>query len=112
EALGVPFDRVDVVWGDTDRCPYSVGESGSRTTNFTGYAVIEAARDLKGQLDRKGPPTGDAILVGSATPDPAIRDAARVSFAAHFVAVDVDVELGRVAITKYVAVHDSGRIVN
>ncbi len=47
EALGVPLSQVDVVWGDTDRCPYSVGESGSRTTIMTGYAVIEAARDLK-----------------------------------------------------------------
>src|SRR2546425_5409149 len=52
DALGVPFDRIDVVWGDTDRCPYSVGESGSRTTNFTGYAV-EAANDLKRSEERR-----------------------------------------------------------
>ena len=32
EALGVPLSQVEVVWGDTGRCPYSVGESGSRTT--------------------------------------------------------------------------------
>ena len=54
EALGVPLSQVDVVWGDTDRCPYSVGESGSRTTIMTGYAVIEAARDLKKQIAEKG----------------------------------------------------------
>jgi CO/xanthine dehydrogenase Mo-binding subunit len=46
EALGIPLSQLDVVWGDTDRCPYSVGESGSRTTIMTGYAVIEAVRDL------------------------------------------------------------------
>ena len=45
EALGVPLSKIEVVWGDTDRCPYSVGESGSRTTIQTGYAVVEAARD-------------------------------------------------------------------
>jgi CO/xanthine dehydrogenase Mo-binding subunit len=112
EALDVPLDRIDVVSGDTDRCPYSVGESGSRTTNFTGYAVIEAARDLKRQIDQKGVPTGGEILVGSATPEPAITGAARYSFAAHFVEVEVDVEVGHVGIVKYVAVHDSGRIVN
>ena len=42
EELGVPLSQVQVVWGDTDRCPYSVGESGSRTTIMTGYAVVEA----------------------------------------------------------------------
>src|SRR5262249_5306152 len=36
EELGVPLSQVTVVWGDTDRCPYSVGESGSRTTIMTG----------------------------------------------------------------------------
>ena len=62
EALGVPLSQVEVVWGDTDRCPYSVGESGSRTTIMTGYAVIEAARDLQtpdrgeGPAERRRPP--------------------------------------------------------
>ena len=42
EALGLPLSQVELVWGDTDRCPYSVGESGSRTTIMTGYAVVEA----------------------------------------------------------------------
>ena len=32
EELGVPLSQVEVVWGDTDRCPYSVGESGSRSS--------------------------------------------------------------------------------
>jgi xanthine dehydrogenase YagR molybdenum-binding subunit len=112
EALGVPLDRVAIVSGDTDRTPYSVGESGSRTTNFTGYAVIEAAKDLKRQLEEKGAPSGDAVLVGSATPEPKIEKAARYSFAAHFVEVEVDVELGHLRVVKYVAAHDSGRIVN
>ena len=112
DALQVPLERITVISGDTDRCPYSVGESGSRTTNFTGYAVIEAARDLLRQVEQKGRPTGDAVLIGSATPEPKIDKAARYSFAAHFVEVEVDVELGSLRVLKYVAVHDSGRIVN
>ena len=60
EELGVPLSQVDVVCGDTDRCPYSIGESGSRTTILTGYAVVEAARDLKRQIAEKGMPSGDA----------------------------------------------------
>ncbi|MEO5895527.1 MAG: xanthine dehydrogenase family protein molybdopterin-binding subunit [Vicinamibacterales bacterium] len=112
DALEVPLEAITVVSGDTDRCPYSVGESGSRTTNFTGQAVIEAAKDLRRQLADKGRPTGDAVLIGSATPDPKIEKAVRHSFAAHFVEVEVDVELGSMRVLKYVAAHDSGRIVN
>ena len=112
DALQVPLERITIISGDTDRCPYSVGESGSRTTNFTGYAVIEAARDLLRQIEQKGRPSGGAVLIGSATPEPKIDKAARYSFAAHFVEVEVDVELGSLRVLKYVAVHDSGRIVN
>ena len=36
----------------------------------------------------------------------------RASFAAHFVDVEIDTETGFVEVTRYVAVHDSGRIVN
>ena len=73
EALGVPLSQVEVVWGDTDRCPYSVGESGSRTTIMTGYAVVEAARDLKKQIAEKGMPKGSDVLIASATPNPTRR---------------------------------------
>ncbi|HEX4346207.1 MAG TPA: molybdopterin-dependent oxidoreductase, partial [Vicinamibacterales bacterium] len=113
EALGVPTSKVDVVWGDTDTCPYSVGESGSRTTIMTGYAVIEAAKDLKKQLAEKGAPAGSAMLVASATPNPTIEGRkTRNAFGAHFVEVEADVELGHIRVTKYVAVHDCGRLMN
>src|SRR5437899_11250686 len=88
EALRVPLSRVEVVWGDTDRCPYSVGESGSRTTIQTGYAVVEAAKDLKRQIADKGVPTGTAMLVAAAAPSPRIDGGAvRNAFGAHFVEV-------------------------
>jgi CO/xanthine dehydrogenase Mo-binding subunit len=112
EELGVPLSQVDVVWGDTDRCPYSVGESGSRTTIMTGYAVVEAARDLKKQLAEKGMPAGDDVLIGSATPNPTLQGKVRNTFGAHFVEVEVDTQLGRVRVLKYLAVHDCGRIIN
>ncbi|HUP51216.1 MAG TPA: xanthine dehydrogenase family protein molybdopterin-binding subunit [Longimicrobiales bacterium] len=112
EELGVPLSMIDVVWGDTDRCPYSVGESGSRTTIMTGYAVVEAARDLKRQIADRGMPQGDAVLIASATPTPSTQGMRRNCFGAHFVEVEVDTELGRTRVTKYVAVHESGRILN
>jgi putative selenate reductase molybdopterin-binding subunit len=112
EELGVPLSQVDVVWGDTDRCPYSVGESGSRTTIMTGYAVVEAARDLKKQIAEKGLPKGEDVLVASATPSPTLQGRVRSTFGAHFVEVEVDTELGRARVVKYLAVHDCGRIMN
>ncbi|MBI4442014.1 MAG: xanthine dehydrogenase family protein molybdopterin-binding subunit [Acidobacteria bacterium] len=50
EALGVPLETISVVSGDTDLTPYSPGESGSRTTGYTGLAVIEAAAKVREQL--------------------------------------------------------------
>jgi CO/xanthine dehydrogenase Mo-binding subunit len=50
EALGVPLNQIQVTNGDTDVTPYSVGESGSRTTPFTGPAVIAAAEDARRQI--------------------------------------------------------------
>jgi CO/xanthine dehydrogenase Mo-binding subunit len=112
EELGVPLSQVEVVWGDTDRCPFSVGESGSRTTIMTGYAVVEAARDLKRQIAQKGSPKGDEVLISSATPNPSSEGKQRNCFGAHFVEVEVDVRLGTARVLKYVAVHESGRIMN
>ena len=115
EALGVPLSKIEVVWGDTDRCPYSVGESGSRTTIMTGDAVVAAAQDLNKQIADKGRPTGageNAVLVASASPNPQLTGKVRNTFGAHFVDVEVDAELGRVRVMKYVAVHDCGRVIN
>ncbi|MDE0829443.1 MAG: molybdopterin-dependent oxidoreductase [Vicinamibacterales bacterium] len=112
EALGVALSQVQVVSGDTDRCPYSVGESGARTTVMTGTAVVEAARDLTQQIADRGMPTGESVLIASATPDPSTDGKTRNCFGAHFVEVAVDTTLGHVRITKYVAVHESGRIIN
>ena len=112
EALGVPLSQVDVVSGDTDRCPYSVGESGSRTTIMTGMAVVEAVKDLQQQIAARGMPTGNDVFVASATPSPTTDGKMRQCFGAHFVEVEVDTRLGTTRLTKYVAVHESGRIIN
>lgn len=50
KALGVPFENTEVVWGDTETSPFSVGESGSRTTNYTGHAVREAALKIRKEI--------------------------------------------------------------
>ena len=112
EELQIPLSQLQVVSGDTDRCPYSVGESGSRTTIQTGYAVVEAAKDLNRQIAAKGMPSDNAVLIASATPRPTTDGKQRLCFGAHFVEVAVDTGLGTARVVKYVAVHESGRIIN
>ncbi len=144
EALGVPLNQFQVTNGDTDVTPYSVGESGSRTTPFTGPAVIAAAEDARrqifalaaGQLKAKAEeldlrnsevfvktepsrklPLARVVsrageLIGRATTNPSFKDVEGKSFAAHFAEVEVDTWTGHVSITRYVAAHDSGTIIN
>lgn len=50
EALGVPFDSVNVISGDTDICPFDVGAFASRQTYVSGHAVKKAALACKKQI--------------------------------------------------------------
>ena len=42
EQLGVPFDQVDVVHGDTARIPFGMGTYGSRSLAVGGSAMVKA----------------------------------------------------------------------
>ncbi|MHB8566975.1 MAG: xanthine dehydrogenase family protein molybdopterin-binding subunit [Nitrososphaerales archaeon] len=50
DVLGVELGGVDVMWGDTEKTPYSIGESGSKTTSFTGTAVKNVALKLRKKI--------------------------------------------------------------
>ena len=50
EELGVPYEKVRVVVADTETAGFTNVTGGSRVTFATGMAVIEAARDIVGQL--------------------------------------------------------------
>ena len=145
EALGIPLNQIQLTNGDTDVTPYSVGESGSRTTAFTGPAVVAAAEDVRKQIFALAAPklkakledldlrdsqvflksdpaektpleqivkdSGD--LIGRATTNPNFpKEMDGKSFSAHFAEVEVDTWTGHVRITRYVAAHDSGTILN
>jgi carbon-monoxide dehydrogenase large subunit len=47
EVLGVPFDRVNVVHGDTEYTPYSTGTWGSRCMVMAGGAVARACQEMR-----------------------------------------------------------------
>jgi len=144
EALGISLTQIQLTNGDTDVTPYSVGESGSRTTSFTGLAVIAAAEDVRrqifnraagqmkvkaeeldlrdGEVFVKADPSQKLPLervvrsagemIGRATTNPAFKDVEGKSFSAHFAEVEVDGITGHVKISRYVAAHDSGTIIN
>jgi xanthine dehydrogenase molybdenum-binding subunit len=146
EALGIPLDQIQLASGDTDVTPYSIGESSSRTTSFTGTAVIAAAEDVRKQIfiiaapelkakpeelelkdgivflkadPTKKLPLAKAIrkveseIIGRATTNPALPEGTDGKcFAAHFCEVEVDAFTGQVRLTRYVAAHDSGTIIN
>jgi CO/xanthine dehydrogenase Mo-binding subunit len=50
EELGVPFDRVVIVMGDTNSTPFDLQTSASRSTVFMGTAVLNACHQVKAQL--------------------------------------------------------------
>ena len=113
DELGVPLSKVKVVWGDTDTCPYSVGESGSRTTTMTGEAVIAAVRDLQeadrrqGHAERQRPPARRAPRRGRVSTGRRATASARTSSRWRST-----LNSAAVKFLKFVAVHESGRIMN
>ncbi len=122
EALGVPVDRIDVVMADTGRTPPAHVTAGSSTTITTGMAVKLAAEDAKRQLlaivdgipQAFGPgaiATGRREdIVGTAHATSGSRAYLTNAFAAHF--AEVNMQTGRIRVLRYVAAHDSGRIVH
>ena len=50
ETLGVPLKKVRVRFEDTDSLPYDPGTGGSKSTNTSGHAAYQAARELRERL--------------------------------------------------------------
>jgi CO/xanthine dehydrogenase Mo-binding subunit len=48
--LGIPFEWITVVMGDTSAVPFDLQTSASRSTVFMGTAVARACADIKAQL--------------------------------------------------------------
>ncbi len=112
EAMDMSIDQVRIVYGDTDQCPYGIGESGSRETNFVGGAIISAAAELKKIVKEKGLPKSGEVYAASANLNPVVKGATRYSMMANFCEVEVDTELGDIKVTKYLFMLDAGRIIS
>jgi CO/xanthine dehydrogenase Mo-binding subunit len=67
-------------------------------------------RELK--FSEIGDRLGDIMIMGHGSRGPNPDATAMCAFGAHFVEVEVDVETGLVRVLRFVAAHDSGRIIN
>ena len=50
DELGVPLERVRIVQGDTERCPYGSGSFASRSMVVSGGALVLAARRVRDKV--------------------------------------------------------------
>ena len=50
EELGVSIDAIDMILGDTDRCPWDMGTFGSLTTRMFGPALRAACAEARGVM--------------------------------------------------------------
>ncbi len=142
EALSVPFDRIHLAPVDSSRVPDSGPTVASRGTMMSGLAILDAAAKLKERIraaakdlhipEEEIPSRLQEIAQAfwMRNLDPAVEGWAKgapvdwdeetglgnayfvYSYATHIAQVEVDLTTGEVSVEDFVAVHDSGRIVN
>ena len=121
ETLGAPIDAIEVITADTAVTPPAHVTAGSSTTMTSGTAVKQAAEEARRQMLERSGASGDWLSLTSGLAEP-VHGHASVqsgstgaiinSFAAHFAEIEVDTLTGRIRVLRYVAAHDSGRIIN
>jgi aerobic carbon-monoxide dehydrogenase large subunit len=142
EELGIPVDKIDVKWGDTDLIPEGGGTGGSRSLQQGGAAVRQASRDLldvarqRAASELEANPddlvfdTGSSSFTVAGDPDAAVplarlaeqeRLFVRAVFAApgptfpfgaHVAVAEVDTETGKAVLRRVVTVDDAGTVIN
>ena len=137
DKLGLSFDSIVIVQGDTDQVETGLGTGGSWSVPMGGGAIAMAADALiekskhvaAGQLeaaladvefsDGHFRVVGTDLSLGFAEAAAGLDGAARFTpdnhtfpYGCHICEVDVDPETGQVEIVAYCAVHDFGRALN
>ncbi|MGB2984224.1 MAG: xanthine dehydrogenase family protein molybdopterin-binding subunit, partial [Candidatus Bipolaricaulia bacterium] len=142
ESLSVPIERVHLAPVDTSRVPDSGPTVASRGTMMSGLAVLDAAAKLRDRMEPVAAELGipkeeiperldeiaQAFWLGNL--DPAVEGWAQTepvswdpetglgdvypvyAYATHVAEVEVDTVTGEAKVIDFVAVHDSGRILN
>ncbi len=142
EALGVPLERIHMAPVDTSRVPDSGPTVASRGTMMSGLAVLDAAGKLRERIERVagdlGIPAAEipsriaevAQVLWQRNLDPAVEGWAKTqavswdpetglgdvyavyAYATHIAEVEVDEATGETRVVDFIAVHDSGTILN
>jgi len=141
DRLGIPIERIDVVYGDTDRVPAGPSTGGSRSAQVCGVvvgraadrvvalgraeaaALLEAAvEDVRldtgsGQFHVAGAPSitktwADVAAAGELSAEATFESTPTFPFGAHLAVVEVDTETGQVVVERLVGCDDAGRILN
>jgi CO/xanthine dehydrogenase Mo-binding subunit len=131
--LGIPFEWVTVVMGDTAVVPFDLQTSASRSTVFMGQAVARACEDIKAQLKqmaagretallellhaRFGEVRGEVIGVGSYRSEyqpehPLGGIPSFYEFTCTASEVEVDEGTGEIQLVRHITVADVGKAIN
>jgi xanthine dehydrogenase YagR molybdenum-binding subunit len=114
ETLDVAADHIELLIGDTDYGEAMIAGGSMGTASWT-WAIAEAARALRSQIDQCGGvvPAGGLHAEADTTDSiDAMPDASRFSFGAQFAEARVDVDTGEVRVPRLLGVFAAGRIVS
>ncbi len=114
DALEAPVERVQLEIGDS-ALPQAFVAGGSSGTASWGWAIVEAARNLRARLrDQYGgvvPPDGIEAS-GAFDVNPAAQRFSMHAFGAQFAAVRVNQDTGEVRVPRLLGVFAVGRVIN
>jgi len=131
EKLGIDADLIRYRYGDSDLVTMGIGTFGSRSAQLAGSAIVVAADRLIDKGRKIAAHIMEAGIVDVAKQsfeaahlptDLEVGFSERANFGppgcatfpsgAHYCEIEIDKETGEVALTRYVAVDDVGRVLN
>jgi carbon-monoxide dehydrogenase large subunit len=119
DILGVPFDAITVLNGDTATSPFGYGTFGSRSAVVGGSAVVHACQavlDKAHQVDAPLPLAEVAARMAATggLQATATADVSGITYASgsYGCVVEIDPDTGKVSLLRIIAVDDCGSVIN